>query len=86
MKTRSVKILSQPRHSVKALVIAAGLSLGELAKAAGIPQSTLSFYLHGRSRNHAKQILIWQAYCHITDSHATLAEFWGDMLSERIAG
>ena len=80
--SRYVHILCWPHQSVKARVVAAGLRLGTLASAAGIPESTLSGYLSGRSRKAAPQMAITAAFRKLTGTWISSADFWDDLWVE----
>ncbi len=80
------KILPQPRDFVKGLIVSAGIPMGRLADAAKISQSALSNYLAGIRKDRATQLMIWDAFCRLSGQKISLADFWGELLSERIAG
>jgi lambda repressor-like predicted transcriptional regulator len=76
------------RHGqyVKGQIISAGIKLSNLAEAAGLAPCTLSSLLTGRSRCRQNQVLIWDAFVQMTRSTISLSDFWGELLSGRIAG
>jgi len=80
------RILVTAQHAVKSQIVAAGLAMGQLAGAAGISQSSLSNHIGGARANYETQIRIWQAFCRLTGQAVSLADFWGELLSKRIAG
>jgi len=67
-------------------VVAAGIPFGVLAKAAGLSAPSLSQYLAGTIRNERRRRDIYIAFRSLSGSTVSFEEFWGDMLSERIAG
>jgi transcriptional regulator with XRE-family HTH domain len=79
---RPEKLIARPSDFVKGRIVGAGLKLGDLAKAAGISQPSLSNYLRGIRSDRRVQVIIWDAFCQLTGSSIPLAEFWGEMLSQ----
>ncbi len=63
----------------------ASIKFRDLAERAGLPGPTLSFYISGRTRAYRKQVLIWEAFCELSRLRPTLKQFWGELLSERVA-
>jgi len=80
--TQAINILCSPGQSVKARIVAAGIRLGVLARAAGVAQSTLTGYLTGRRRGVAGQLAIADAFRKITRQRLDAAEFWGDLWAD----
>lgn len=78
------QILTDAGRAVKARIIGRGVKLGELARRAGIRQTSLSQHIHGRRRNLIVQVRVWRAYCRLTGERVTLSEFWGP-LARRVA-
>jgi len=79
-------MVSLPGALVKSKIVAAGLTMGQVAAAANISRPALSNYLSGRRRNWRGQIAIWIAFLDLTGSKITLEAFWGQLLTERMAG
>ena len=79
------EILPRPGDLVKSRIVGAGVKLGHLAAEAKISQPTLSKYISGGVSVPETQMVIWQAFCRMTRSEMTLADFWGALLSPRIA-
>ncbi len=79
------QILPKDGRLVKARMTAAGLKLGDVARAAKISQSSLSNYLRGLRRKRAVHLAIWDAYRRLSLDAISLEDFWGDLLSKRIA-
>lgn len=75
-----------PGHAVKARIVAAGLKLGDVADAARVTRASLSNHLYGRRSSLAEQRRIWHAYQWLSGDGVSLETFWGELLSERIAG
>ena len=84
--THAKGIIATPGHVVKGKIITAGVSLGQLAKAANISRPAMSNLLAGISSKPAAQVVVWEAFCRLTGSSITLPEFWGELLSERMTG
>lgn len=77
--------ISQPGRAVKGRIIASGVSLGDVAEAAGISPQSLSDYLAGRSANPERQLAIYRAWCRLTGrawSYEGLRDWWGELLTE----
>ena len=79
------KILPPVGAHVKAKIIAAGLTLRQVAGRAGMAQSTLSDYLAGRIRNVHGQIDVLLAFTALTGESMTVREFWGSLTAEEAA-
>lgn len=71
--------------SVKGLIVTASIPMGKLAQAAGISPSALTHYLTGKLHNASTQRAIWAAYRAMSGRQIPIADFWGKLLSERIA-
>jgi len=80
------RIIPTPSHLVKARIIAAGLTMTQLAKAASISRPNLSHTLNGQRADRRTQLTIWDAFRRLTGSEMPLEEFWGELLSERMVG
>ena len=83
---QSKKMLSRPGDPVKARIVGAGIQLGELAEAARISQPSLSNYLAGKRGSYRTQLRIWEAFRRLSGQRISMQRFWGELLSERIAG
>ena len=79
------KTLPLPGHYVKSRIVGAGIKLGDLAAAAGMTSGNLSQYLAGRLTGRAGQKKIFLAFRRLTGIRIRIADFWGPLLSERIA-
>lgn len=79
------RILPAPGKLVKARIVAAGILLKDLARAACMKPSTLSDYLSGRIRNVHGQIDVHGAFCKLTGTEVGLREFWGKLLAREAA-
>lgn len=79
-------IVVAAEYAVKSKIIAAGLKVGQLAEAADISQPSASNHIGGVRRNYTTQLRIWEAYCRLSGEAVSLADFWGGLLSKRIAG
>ena len=84
-KSAQSKILPQPAAAVKARIVGANIKFKALAKAARISQPSLSNYLNGGRSDRAVQIRIWDAFCQLSGQSIAPGEFWGELLSERMA-
>ena len=71
--------------NVKAKIVSAGISLGDVARDAGCSNATITHYITGRLRNYRTQTAIWEAYCRLSGQKPSLKEFWGSLLNERIS-
>ena len=80
------RIIAQPGDLVKAKIVATGISLGAFAQQLRISQSYLSQTISGDRRGWRMQLRIWEAYRRLSGKKIPLTEFWGELLSERIAG
>jgi len=82
--TNASAILREAGNSVKGAIIAAGLSLTDVCRAAKISNPKLSGLLNGASRNWQRQVLVWAAFRLLagSKSQATLEEFWGALLKD----
>ena len=76
------KIVVATDGPVKARILAAGVKLGDLARAAGVSQPTISVYLAGRLARPATQLAIFQAFRRLSGQPVTMVEFWGDLLAQ----
>jgi len=81
-----LKSLADPYAAVKSQIIAAGIRLGDLARAAGITPSALTLYLQGKLRCPRRQRDILVAFRALSESQIAAPDFWGKLLSERMAG
>lgn len=79
-------ILPRPRDKVKGRIVSAGIPLGKLANAARISQPALSNYLNGSRGDRRTQLTIWDAFCRLAGQKISFEDFWGNLISERIAG
>ena len=77
-----VKRIANPGARVKARIVGAGISMGDLAAAAGISAGSLSNYLAGRVSRPETRTRIWRAFRRLARQRITLAEFWGDLLKD----
>jgi len=66
----------------KARIVQAGLRLGAVAKAAGMPESSFSNYLAGRVRNPMGQLRIVIAFCELSGQVVTVRQFFGKLASK----
>ena len=82
-KSRIQRMIPRPGDSVKARIIAAGLSMGRVAAQAKISRPDLSRQLNGTRTNRDTQLRIWDAFRRLTGSRCTLEGFWGDLLKEQ---
>lgn len=82
----SRRIIAAPGSVVKSKIFAAGLTMGQVARAGRVSQSTLSNHLAGTRSNLLTQVKIWNAFCGLAGSKVSLADFWGELLSDRMAG
>jgi len=80
------RVLARTDGRVKGKIVAAGIRLGELAHAVGLTSSALTLYVQGKCGNRARQEQIYVAFRALSQSDITLEEFWGELLSERMAG
>ena len=84
--THHAKIVPTKALRVKGLIYAAGIKrLADLAKAAGMPLSTLSDQVSGRRRGFESQVRIVRAFNQITGQELSAAKFWGGLLGEEAA-
>jgi len=81
-RNRVQRIIPRPGDSVKARIVGAGLSMGDIAAAAKISRPDLSKQLAGDRANRDTQLRIWDAYRRLTGSRVTLEGFWGELLRE----
>ena len=72
--------------AIKGKIVGAGIRLGDLARAAGITPSCLTLYIQGKLRDPRRQRDIWVAFRAMSQLQITAADFWGGLLSKRIAG
>ena len=79
------EIIDNRRVSVKAEIVDAGVKLGDIARAVGISQSTLTAYLVGRLRNPHRQLQIFMTYLALSKRTMTMVAFWGDLLAKEVA-
>ena len=79
------KSLRQAGQNVKGRIVSSGIRFGVLAEGAGISNGALTHYFNGALANHNTQIRIWEAFCRLSGQKISLQEFWGKLLSERIA-
>ena len=79
------RIVPTAGQRVKGRIIAAGLKLEDLARAAGIAPSTLSCYLTGYRSDRTTQHEIWFAFRAMTGIEISMVEFWGSLLSTEVA-
>ena len=82
---RNCNILSRSASFVKAQVVGAGIKFGDLAAKANICQAVLSRHLSGQRKNYRTQIRIWEAFRQLTGQKVSLTDFWGQLLSEKVA-
>lgn len=80
------RIIARPDCEIKGRIVGQGILLGELAAAVGITPSALTLYIQGKARNRRRQEQIHVAFRAISRSDISLEDFWGELLSERIAG
>ena len=80
------RILHREGRLVKAKVIAAGISMGDLAAEAGTSNPTVSNYVGGRYRGAAMQRRIWRAYRRLSGRRVRFPDFWGDLAARRPKG
>jgi len=62
-----------------------GVRFCDLAAEAGFRHNTLSDYLAGRLSSPGGQVRITEAFCRLTGQRVTVVDFWGELLSKRIA-
>lgn len=72
-------ILPNFGHFVKGRIVAAGISMGRLAREAEISQPSLSNIISGRRRSPAGRQKIYSAFARLTGSRMTYSEFWFPM-------
>jgi len=81
------KIVPHEGHRVKALIVAEGIRLGALARAAKISQPQLSNHLRGIRADRNAQVAIWDAWTEMSGrTDVSLQQFWGSLLTARKAG
>jgi len=85
-KSKNIKGATKSNASaaVKGQIVAAGLKLGDLARAARIAPSTLSLYISGQRSNYRMQIAIYETFCRLAGIAATRRgeqTFWGELLN-----
>lgn len=85
-KSHGKKIIPESGDLVKGRIVLAGIPMRRLAKEAGISSGTLSNYLAGRHSFLKTQMEIYFAFRRLSGSEISLADFWGELLSKRIAG
>ena len=80
------RTIARAKSAVKARIIAAGLSMGDVAKKAGIQRSTFSDYLSGRITSAQGQLSISIAFNTLTGQGLGAVEFWGPLASAELTG
>ena len=79
-------ILAPSGAAVKARIIAAGLRLGDVARAARFSPGSLSDYLAGKRRGVLGQLRIAVAFRKLSGQKISTADFWGDLWAEADIG
>lgn len=69
-------------QAVKALIIAAGIPMGRLAKESGLSGPSLTQYVNGHTRNALGQVSILKAFRKISKRAISADEFWGVLWAE----
>ena len=70
------EILGAGPGFVKGQIYSAGLTMGKLARAAGIAPSTLSDYVAGRRSRRETSRAIWRAYVRLSGLETSFEAFW----------
>jgi lambda repressor-like predicted transcriptional regulator len=78
--------ISQDANSVKARIKRNSPSMGEIASAAGISQSSLSNHLRGYRASRPTQLRIWDAYRRLTGQEISPEDFWGNLFGTKESG
>ena len=78
-------ILTRHGQRAKGRIVAAGLKLGEVARAAGMHESSFSNYLAGRRRDARGQLRIVEAFARLTGQRLRARVFWGDLAAKEVA-
>jgi len=79
-KNHPSRTLHQNSSPVKAQIVGAGVSLGQLAEAAGISPSYLTQFLSGKRRSAKRQRDIFIAFRALSGLDIYIDEFWGSLL------
>jgi len=80
------RIVPTAGDAVKGRIVAAGVPLSDLARAAGIAPNTLTNYLNGRLTSYTVQYDIWFAFRAFSSQEISMREFWGSLFAERKVG
>jgi transcriptional regulator with XRE-family HTH domain len=75
----------RPGDCVKGRIIAAGIKLCDLARAAGMAKNTLSDYISGKIRSKQGQFNVWMAFVDLTGSQVSMDQFWGALSAREVA-
>lgn len=84
-RRKDKNIICSPQSRVKGMIVSAGVPMWRLARDAGISQSLLSQCLSGDRGALKTQVKVFRAFRRLSGYQGRLAEFWGELLSERVA-